>query len=320
METLLIGNRRCTSIEALNRFYEAVSQAKDLHKRGGVALGTSAPAPRHAPGRRPRRSVKRLKTWRTRGRNVGKASDPGSSYRSPSGSEASGTGQGPTVPLLGTHEAPSPPPKTPVIPRDKSYDAWVFASLLSGQTLNGEIDAVSSHLKRMVEFLNGLKKESRQAAWLAMMAARDDSEKLIQAVADQDPSKPPPAVNEPVEYATVADVRKTMAVIRWNWEGWIPAVRLLGLASLEGTGKTRTAMDLHRRVYQHLPWPDGQKMTLPKGSPAIWVCADGQHEEIADLVKEYELPDSSVIFPAPCDDPWRTRAWMMQRRWHIFTV
>ncbi len=186
----------------------------------------------------------------------------------------------------------------------KPYDAWVFACLVSGQTLNGEMDAMSSNFKRMASHLNRLSKKARGLAWLAMMEARDDSENLIQAVADQDLSKPPPPVDKPVEYATVADIRKTMAVIRWNWEGWIPAVRLLGLASLEGTGKTRTAMDLHRRVYRHLPWPDGQEMTLPKESPAIWMCADGQHEEIADLVKEYDLPDSSVIFPASCDDPW----------------
>ena len=36
---------------------------------------------------------------------MGKAADSSSRYRCPSGSEASGTGQGPTVPLLGTHKA-----------------------------------------------------------------------------------------------------------------------------------------------------------------------------------------------------------------------
>lgn len=36
---------------------------------------------------------------------MGKTADSSSRYRCPSGSEASGTGQGPTVPLLGTHQA-----------------------------------------------------------------------------------------------------------------------------------------------------------------------------------------------------------------------
>ena len=80
----------------------------------------------------------------------------------------------------------------------KPYDAWVLGALISGQSLNGELDTMSSQLKRMAQYLGGLKKQSRQSAWLAMMAARDDSENLIQAVADQDPSKPPPPVDEPL--------------------------------------------------------------------------------------------------------------------------
>jgi len=31
LETIMIGGRRCTSIEALNRFYQAVSQARSPH-------------------------------------------------------------------------------------------------------------------------------------------------------------------------------------------------------------------------------------------------------------------------------------------------
>ncbi len=31
LETIMIGGRRCTSIEALNRFYQAVSQARSSH-------------------------------------------------------------------------------------------------------------------------------------------------------------------------------------------------------------------------------------------------------------------------------------------------
>ncbi|MGO8899479.1 MAG: DUF1580 domain-containing protein [Isosphaeraceae bacterium] len=56
LETLLIGGRRCTSIEALNRFYQAVSQARSKHPShqptpaGGPA--EAAPSPRTERDRR----------------------------------------------------------------------------------------------------------------------------------------------------------------------------------------------------------------------------------------------------------------------------
>ncbi len=37
LETLMIGGRRCTSLEALARFHAAVSQATDLHQKRPAA-------------------------------------------------------------------------------------------------------------------------------------------------------------------------------------------------------------------------------------------------------------------------------------------
>jgi len=36
----------------------------------------------------------------------------------------------------------------------------------------------------------------------------------------------------------------------------------------------------------------------------LWLCADGQHDEIVDMLPEFGLPDESVVFPAPADDPY----------------
>jgi hypothetical protein len=155
----------------------------------------------------------------------------------------------------------------------------------------------------MLAHLEALPLADRQAHWQAMLAARLDSNDLIQAMAPIDPLGPQPTV-QPVQFATVADIRKIMANVRWNWPGWIPVSRVVGLASLEGVGKTRLAMDLNRRVYHELPWPDGQKMTLPKGSRSLWICADGQHDEIADMLPDFGLPDDAVIFPSLPDDPY----------------
>jgi AAA domain len=182
-------------------------------------------------------------------------------------------------------------------------DAWVLSRLLADQPLNGEIDLLSGVHRAMAGYLGSLPLAGRPAAVDAMLALQSDRDAIITALANADPLGPMPVV-QPVAFATAADVRRIMSSIRWHWDGWIPASRVVGLASLEGVGKTRLAMDLCRRVYLGLSWPDKQAIALPPGTPSLWVCADGQHDEIVDLLPEYGLPDGAVIFPAPPDDPY----------------
>jgi len=106
--------------------------------------------------------------------------------------------------------------------------------LLTGHDLNGELDTLPTPLKEMGEYLAGLDKKARPTAWQAMMAARPDRDELIKALADVDPLGPAPQV-QTARFATAADVRRIMTSIRWLWEGWIPASRVVGIASLEGS-------------------------------------------------------------------------------------
>ncbi len=86
-----------------------------------------------------------------------------------------------------------------------------------------------------------------------------------------------------------------MAQVRWRWEGWIPATRIVGIAAGEGVGKTRFALDLARRIFLGLEWPDGQPPSYPAGTKTLWVCADGHHDEIADALPSLGLPDDAVV-------------------------
>jgi hypothetical protein len=183
--------------------------------------------------------------------------------------------------------------------------AWVHSSLLSGQTLNGEIDLLSGVHKAMAAYLASIPIRDRQAAFSAMAALQPEPNELILAVADADPLAPAPSL-QPVQFATVADIRSVMSSVQWHWPRWIPASRVVGLAAYEGVGKTREAMDLCRRVYLGSPWtwPDNQVMTLPPGTPSLWLCADGQHDEIAEMVRDFGMPDEAVILPAPASDPY----------------
>jgi len=45
LETIMVGGRRCTSIEALNRFYQAVSQARSTHPSHRPPVEPPADAP-----------------------------------------------------------------------------------------------------------------------------------------------------------------------------------------------------------------------------------------------------------------------------------
>jgi hypothetical protein len=183
--------------------------------------------------------------------------------------------------------------------------AWVLRSQLSGQPLNGEVNLLSGIHKAMAVYLDTIPQQNRQTAFDAMASLQIDSGELILAVANANPLAPAPPI-QPVQFATVADIRRVMSSDRGIWEGWIPRSRVVGLAGFEGAGKTREAMDLCRRVYLGPPWtwPDGQAITLPPRTPSLWLCADGQHDELVEMVRDFRMPDEAVILPAPAGDPY----------------
>jgi hypothetical protein len=182
-------------------------------------------------------------------------------------------------------------------------DAWVLARLLSNAPVYGELKLMSSPVRPLGELMVNLQHSDRSHAWQCALALRPDSQAFRRAVADADPNAPPPT-SKPQAFATAADVRRLMAQIRWEWEGWIPKSRVIGIASLEGVGKTRTLLDWARRIYLGLPYADGQPPTFAPGTKTIWLCSDGNQDEIAEALPLFGLPDDAIVFPAPPDDPY----------------
>ena len=182
-------------------------------------------------------------------------------------------------------------------------DAWTVGRVLINQPLNGELDLLPEPLKQMCEYLVGQAPEARSALFQAMLAARPERDELCKAVADVDPLGPsPPRVVR--QYATAADLRQSAGAEPWRWQGWIPSDRIVGVAAEEGRGKTRFLLDLCRRVWLNLVWPDGQRMTLPPQTPSLWICSDGQHDEIAEMLPQFGLPLEAVVFPADPANPY----------------
>jgi hypothetical protein len=104
--------------------------------------------------------------------------------------------------------------------------------------------------------------------------------------------------------ATAADLIRVNAVVRWLWPLWIPRGVLTILASAPGVGKTRFCADLLRRIHGGLPWPDGTFPTMPPGSLALWVPADGQHSELGTMPEQMGFPPEALFLNATARNPF----------------
>ena len=144
---------------------------------------------------------------------------------------------------------------------------------------------------------------SRPCPFGCYLAGQGDRDLVYQAVADADPLGPAPLLAVDLRPACALDLDQAAVGVRWAWPGWIPRGRVSGIGGFEGTGKTRFALDLARRAYHGLTWPDGQTMTLPPGSKSLWICGDGHQEEIADAERKMKLPLHAILFNASPDDP-----------------
>ena len=184
-------------------------------------------------------------------------------------------------------------------------DAYALSRTLVGLEVNGDTEALPEAIRRFTTIYQELPDEVRGLAWEAFLAAREDRDELVKAVTDAVPEGPPPEADEIlVRPASLADLQEQTDDSRWLWKGYIPSGQLSGIAAFEGVGKTRFAIDLARRIYRNSLWPDGQPPTFPKGTPTLWVCSDGQQDEVKATAKAFGMPDEAIYFNTPRDDPY----------------
>jgi len=170
--------------------------------------------------------------------------------------------------------------------------------------LNGEMASLPGELRWLAEWMNSLTVDARQVPWNKFLDGRSDKDAIVKAVAAVDLGSAEEEEGPPSRPANLADLRRVMSDSRWHWEGWIPAARLTGIAAFEGVGKTRFALELARRIWFGEEWPDGQSSTFPRGTSTLWVCSDGQQDELADAATMMSLLDDSIHFNTPPDDPY----------------
>jgi len=104
-------------------------------------------------------------------------------------------------------------------------------------------------------------------------------------------------------YATLADYARIAADQRWLWPGWLARGVFNAVASDPGTGKTRFGLDLARRLWLKMPWPDGQANELPEGTRTLWVQGDRAFPEMLEAARAFSLPDEAVALGSSPEDP-----------------
>jgi AAA domain len=189
-------------------------------------------------------------------------------------------------------------------PMMRSFDAWVFARLTSGQACDGLLETVHPRFRSLAHYLAKVELSSRPIAMGGYLASQRDRDAVYKAMADADPLGPAPSPSAgELRPACALDLDQASVGVKWAWPRWIPRGRVSGVGGFEGTGKTRFALDLARRAYHGVPWPDGEPMTLPAGSPSLWICGDGHQEEIAGAARKMNIPLEAVLFNASPEDP-----------------
>ena len=118
---------------------------------------------------------------------------------------------------------------------------------------------------------------------------------------DPDPLEEKPGIVRRV--ATTADLEKAGAEVKWLWKGWLASKVVCAMAAPGGLGKTRFCGDLVRRIAHQLPWPDGQPMTLPADTKAMWVVSDNHHDQMVGIVNDWKIRDN-VVYNAWANEPY----------------
>ncbi|MFI5458036.1 MAG: AAA family ATPase [Isosphaerales bacterium] len=178
--------------------------------------------------------------------------------------------------------------------------------MLSGSALNGELEGVPTHYRRLLDHLVGLPVENRRGAFMAFLTSRSDDEAkdIIKAVADIRPNEPAPVPETRRLTAHLGDLSRSNGADRFVWNNWLVRGHFNLLSSDPKIGKTYVTMDLARRMYFAEPWPDGQPPTFPRGTKTLWVCGDRHQDELLAYATSFGVPPEAILLNANPDEAY----------------
>lgn len=146
--------------------------------------------------------------------------------------------------------------------------------------------------RELIHKITDARKKIRDLGWILKK----------EAIQGSTVEEPPPDPDEPD--ATAEDVYLQNMTTRWAWRLWIQVGMITCVAAEPGVGKTRLLMDIARRIYRGLPWPDGSDPTFPVGSKTLWIPADGQWAEVSDIPTEFGFERDAVLLNAKKSNPF----------------
>src|SRR5690242_5504354 len=100
-------------------------------------------------------------------------------------------------------------------------DGWALARLLAGESVNGELQAVSPSFQPLAAHLAALDVAIRQTAFRGFLCGVPNADAMVKALAEIDATGPPPSPEPSERCATLEDVRRLVADEQWVWKGWL---------------------------------------------------------------------------------------------------
>jgi AAA domain len=185
------------------------------------------------------------------------------------------------------------------------YESWVVAKIISQQPANGaELAAMSEPWRELAQKLAATPETDQPAILAGFLIGRTDSDAIIKALTDANANGPAPALGSIVRSAHLGDLTSCQSAGRFIWQNWIVRAHFTLLSSDPKIGKTHLALDLARRLWLGLPWPDGQAPTFPAGTTTLWVCGDRHQDELRERAAAFGLPPEAVRLNARPDNPY----------------
>jgi hypothetical protein len=186
-----------------------------------------------------------------------------------------------------------------------AYDAWVLAKpIVDLPVTSDELAAVSVLWRPLAERLARAPLADRPGIIEVFSLALPDPDALVKALASVKPDGTPPSAAPKRLTAHLGDLAGYQSAGRFVWPGWIVRGHFNLLSSDPKIGKTHLALDLARRIYFALSWPDGQAASFPAGTKTIWVCGDRHQDELRDRATDFGLPPEAILLNASPDEPY----------------
>ena len=114
---------------------------------------------------------------------------------------------------------------------------------------------------------------------------------------------PAESIGDAASYPNLGDVKRKLGDIKWLWDGWIAGGVMTILTAPGGVGKTRTVLDLCRRLWFGLAMPDDTPNPLPAGTKTLWLFVDRNWQGAARVAESFGIPLEAICTPGTKENP-----------------